>query len=95
MEGLGGGEGKGKEDKGTSCGRGRANVDTGGGELEVCEDSVETEQGSESRGGGAAASKGSSPKPGNSDSSKTNQITWGLEGWRDCDRSLPNNQIEC
>ena len=95
MKGLGGGEGRGKEDKGTSCGRGRTNVDTGGGELEVCEDSVETEQGSESRGGGAAASKRSSPKPENSDSSKPNQITWGLEGWRDCDRSLSNNQIEC
>ena len=26
---------------------------------------------------------------------KPNQITWGLEGWRDCDRSLSNNQIEC
>ena len=78
MKGLGGGEGRGKEDKGTSCGRGRANVDTGGGELEVCEDSVETEQGSESRGGGAAASKRSSPKPENSDSSKTQPNYLGL-----------------
>ena len=26
---------------------------------------------------------------------KPNQITWGLEGWRGCDRSLSNNQIEC